>query len=96
VAQGQRYHHFPITIRSLTPKRVACDGEESRNALRRSIGFHTASPKMTVDEELTMLPMKLTREKPRGIAISCGQTAAPGCEARDAKSGAFLARKIND
>jgi hypothetical protein len=51
---------------------------------------------MTVDDELTMMPMKLTREKPRGIAISCGQTAAPGCEARDAKSGAFLARKIND
>jgi hypothetical protein len=59
-----------------TPKRVACDGEPSKNRPRRSIGFQIDSPKIAVEEELTMIPMKLTKEKPRGIAISCGHTAA--------------------
>lgn len=37
-----------------------------------------------------MIPMKLTRENPSGTEISCGQTAADGYDAREAKSGAFL------
>jgi hypothetical protein len=54
------------------------------------MGFQIASPYRTVDEELTMIPMKLTSEKPSGMAINCGQRAAAGCDARDAKSGALL------
>ena len=52
-----------------------------------------ASPYIVCDEELTMIPMKLTIEKPSGTEISCGQTAADGYAARDAKSGAFLPKR---
>jgi hypothetical protein len=47
---------------------------------------------MTVELELTMIPRKLTMLNPIGTEISCGQTAAPGVEARDAKSGALTTR----
>jgi hypothetical protein len=73
-----------------TPKHVAPDGSSSRKRLSRSIGDHTGSPKMTCEEELTMMPMKLTTENVRGTARSCGRPAASGLVARDAKSGAFL------
>lgn len=45
---------------------------------------------MASDDELTIMPMKLTSEKQIGIEISCGHKAADGWWARDAKSGAFL------
>ena len=45
---------------------------------------------MVSDDELTMIPMKLTIEKPSGTEISCGRLAAAGYFALDAKSGAFL------
>ena len=73
-----------------TPKRVAWDGLSSRNLSSRSTGDHTGSPKMTWDEELTMIPMKLTMENVNGTARSCGRPAANGFFARDAKSGALL------
>jgi len=49
-----------------------------------------ASPKIVWEEELTMIPIKLTSEKEMGTDISCGHSAAAGLAARDAKSGAFL------
>lgn len=73
-----------------TPKRVASDGSSSRKRSNRSIGDHTGSPKMTCEEELTMMPRKLTMENVRGTARSCGRPAAEGRLARDAKSGALL------
>jgi hypothetical protein len=73
-----------------TPKRVAWDGWSSRNLSSRSTGDHTGSPKITCDEELTMMPMKLTMENVNGTARSCGRPAANGRFARDAKSGALL------
>ena len=57
---------------------------------RRSIGDQIASPYSVCDEELTMIPMKLTMENPNGTEMSCGRTAADGYVAREAKSGAFL------
>jgi hypothetical protein len=42
------------------------------------------------EEELTMIPMKLTIENPRGTESSCGRIAAAGVFAREAKSGALL------
>jgi hypothetical protein len=45
---------------------------------------------MTCEEELTMMPRKLTMENVRGTARSCGRPAAEGRLARDAKSGALL------
>lgn len=45
---------------------------------------------MACDDELTMMPKKLTRENPSGTLMSCGRPAAAGVRARDAKSGAFL------
>lgn len=47
---------------------------------------------MTVLDELTMMPMKLTMMNPNGIAMSCGKPAALGVVAREAKSGALTAR----
>jgi hypothetical protein len=83
----------PLVVNTilLTPKRVACEGEPSRNMLSKSTGLQTGLPKITVAEELTMMPIKLTIEKPSGIAMSCGHHAADGLVAREAKSGAFLA-----
>ena len=49
----------------------------------------------TCDDELTMMPMKLTIEKPSGTETSCGHTVADGYVARDAKSGAFLSRIVS-
>lgn len=49
-----------------------------------------ASPYITCEDELTMMPMNETREKPSGMAINCGRTAAEGVVAREAKSGALL------
>lgn len=74
-----------------TPKRVALDGESSRNLPSRSIGDHTGSPPyIATDEDDTMIPTKLTSENVSGTEISCGRNAAAGVFARDAKSGAFL------
>lgn len=44
------------------------------------------------EAELTIIPMKLTIEKPSGTANNWGSFAAPGVFARDAKSGAFVTR----
>jgi hypothetical protein len=45
---------------------------------------------MTCEDELTMMPMKLTMENAKGTARSCGRPAAVGHLARDAKSDASL------
>lgn len=42
------------------------------------------------EEELTMIPMKLTSENASGTDINWGHNAAPGVVAREAKSGALL------
>jgi hypothetical protein len=76
-----------------TPNLVAFDGLSSRNRLRRSIGDQMASPNIVSDDELTIIPTKLTREKPRGTAQNCGHNAAEGVLAREAKSGALLMKK---
>ena len=49
-----------------------------------------ASPYRVCEDELTIMPIKLTMEKPRGTEMSCGRTAADGYLAREAKSGALL------
>ena len=55
-----------------------------------SIGSQTVLPYIVCEEELTMIPMKLTIENPRGTESSCGRIAAAGVFAREAKSGALL------
>jgi hypothetical protein len=46
-------------------------------------------PKMTEDEEETMIPMKLVMAKPSGTVKSCAQRASLGRRAKRAKSGSF-------
>lgn len=79
-----------LEIKARTPNLVACDGLSSRNIPSRVIGDHTGWPYMACDEELTMMPRKLTVLKPSGTARSWGHSASLGFLARDAKSGAFL------
>lgn len=56
------------------------------------MGLQTASPKITVELEDTIMPKKLTILKPIGTEINCGMTAAPGVVAREAKSGALTTK----
>lgn len=58
--------------------------------LSNSIGSQTVLLYIVCEEELTMIPMKLTIENPRGTESSCGRIAAAGVFAREAKSGALL------
>jgi len=76
-----------------TPNRVLPDGFPSKSFPSRSMGDQIASPYNTWEEELTMIPIKLTSEKPSGTESNWGSTAASGRDARDAKSGALLRRK---
>lgn len=41
-----------------------------RNDWRRSSGFQIGSPKITVEEEETMMPMNDVTAKPTGIVMS--------------------------
>lgn len=45
---------------------------------------------MACEDELTMIPMKLTRAKTIGIDSICDITASEGLRAREPKSGAFV------
>lgn len=54
------------------------------------MGDQIGSPKIVTEEELTIIPMKLTSEKANGTDINWGHNAAPGVLAREAKSGALL------
>ena len=73
-----------------TPKRVACEGPSSRKRSRRSMGDQIVSLKMACEDDETIMPMNDTSENVMGTAKNCGQPAAEGRFARDAKSGAFL------
>ena len=74
----------------LAPNLVALEGPFSKNLPNKSIGDHIASPYIVSDEELTMMPMKLTTENVMGTESNCGKKAAAGLVAREAKSGALL------
>lgn len=54
------------------------------------MGDQIASPYIACEDELTRMPIKHTIEDAKGNAKSCGQSAAAGVLALDAKSGAFL------
>lgn len=56
------------------------------------MGDQMASPYMACEDELTRMPIKHTIEDAKGNEASCGQSAAAGVLALDAKSGAFLFR----
>lgn len=85
-------HELNLNVR-LTPNLVALEGLFSKNLPNKSIGDHIASPYIVSDEELTMIPMKLTTENVMGTESNCGKNAAAGLVAREAKSGALLDRK---
>lgn len=72
-----------------TPKRSA-ELALSRNLPRRSNGFHTAWPKTTVDEDVTIIPMNDVIANPTGIVISCDQIASLGFRENLVKSGLFI------
>ena len=62
----------------------------SRNMPSKSRGFQIGSPpKMTADEEDTMMPMNDVTAKPMGIVNNCDQKASFGFRAKRAKSGSF-------
>lgn len=75
-----------------TPNLVAGEGLSSKKRFNKSIGDQIASPYIAWEDELTMMPIKHTIEDTSGNAKSCGQAAAAGVLALDAKSGAFLFR----
>lgn len=75
-----------------TPKRWPWPASSSRKLPRRSRGFQIASPKMTVDEEETMMPMNEVTAKPMGIVSSWGKKASDGFRAKRAKSGSLTMR----
>lgn len=60
----------PRKSKSPTPNLVACDGLSSRNIPSKVMGDHTGWPYIACDEELTIIPRKLTMLKPSGTAIS--------------------------
>ena len=79
-----------------TPKRVALDGLSSKKRPRRSIGDQIASPYIASDDELTIMPIKLTIGNERGTEKIWGHNAALGVVAREAKSGAFLSLQVKN
>ena len=56
---------------------------------RRTRGFQIGLPKMTVEEEDTMMPMNEVTAKPMGIVKSWDQRASFGLRANREKSGSF-------
>lgn len=58
-----------------------------RKLPNKSTGDQVASPNITCERGI---PIKHTIEQVKGIAESCGRSAAPGVFALEAKSGAFL------
>lgn len=60
-----------------------------RNDCRRSRGFQIASPKMTFEDEDTIIPMKEVIANPMGIVRSWDHRASFGLRAKRAKSGSF-------
>jgi len=73
-----------------TPNLVAGEGLSSKNRPNKSMGDQIASPYIACEDELTRMPIKHTIEDAKGSAKSCGQSAAAGVLALDAKSGAFV------
>jgi hypothetical protein len=74
-----------------TPARVP-EPPSSRNAVRSSSGLQMASPKMTLEEDETMIPMKEVIAKPIGIVESWDQSASVGRRANLAKSQSLTIR----
>lgn len=73
-----------------TPNLVALDTPSSlRNFSRRERGDQIGSPKMTVEEEDTIMPMKLVMANPTGIVNNCDHNASLGFLAKRLKSGSF-------
>ena len=65
-----------------------------RKDCKSSRGFQIGWPKMTVEEEETIIPIKDVIAKPTGMVMSCDQRASLGLRAKRAKSGSFL--KVSD
>lgn len=61
----------------------------SRNFVRRSSGFQIALPKMTLDDEETIMPIKEVRANPIGIVKSWDHSALLGLFAKREKSGSL-------
>jgi hypothetical protein len=64
----------------------------SKNIPRSVKGFQTARPKITLEEEETMMPIKEVTAKPTGIVTSCGHSASLGSRAYLVKSGLLMTR----
>lgn len=50
------------------------------------------SPKITVEEDETMIPIKEVKANPQGIVMSCDQSASDGFMANREKSGSLTIR----
>jgi hypothetical protein len=68
------------------------DDPSLRKDSRRVSGFQIASPKMTLDEDDTMIPMKDVIAKPQGMVMSWDHKASFGLRAKREKSGSFTMR----
>ena len=69
------------------------DPPSLRKDSRRTSGFQIGSPlKMMVEDDETMIPMKLVTAKPQGMVINCGRNASDGFLANLEKSGSLTIR----
>lgn len=78
-----------------TPKRVApLTPGSSKNLVSNVSGDQIGSSpgKMTVADDVTIIPIKLVTANPHGIERSCGNSASLGRRAKRAKSGSLTMR----
>jgi hypothetical protein len=73
-----------------SPARVLGDGSTSSIRSIMCTTSQICSPNCGADAEAIPIPRKEVMMKPIGSAMICGQTAAPGVLAREAKSGALV------
>lgn len=78
----------PLAI-TKTPKRSA-ELAPSRNRPKSVRGFHISRPKITLEEDVTMIPMKDVTAKPTGMVTSCDHTVSLGLRENLVKSGLFM------
>jgi hypothetical protein len=72
-----------------TPNLCPDPASSSKNLVRRFSGFQIGSPKITLEEDPTMIPINDVMAKPIGMVSNWGRKASDGFFAKRAKSGSL-------
>jgi hypothetical protein len=88
--EGARRKDMEKRLTKASPARVLGDGSTSSIRSIICTTSQICSPNCGADAEAMPIPRKEVMIKPIGRAMICGQTAAPGVLAREAKSGALV------